>query len=228
MRMLLLLMLLTTSLLATAQQAKVVRLNAWYDAEGAAEIYDRIPIGLQFIFSDSSEQKTAGLLDGRYKWNRLDVSSSNGTISNGILTFNRQQLIRDHYRITFTVKGDNAPDLHAVITLPQLTGIRFNHYADSIKKDIRFYLNVEGKFSSGKILPLDTATIRFAASSGKILGQDLLIDKTDTVKTVTIEAWYKTNPEMYLRSVMPIKQLPDPDLPPLPGNTPGRRKSGRH
>lgn len=202
---------LFVSLLANAQQANVIRIKGSYDSTAVTELYNSAPIGIQLFYRDSSTQQTTGYLRGNYRWNKLNVSSSNGTIRNGVLYFDRPQLVKDHYRITLTVNTGNNKPLQSIITLPYVTGIRFNHYADSIKRDIRFYLNVEGKFSSGKVLPLDTGTVRFAASAGEILGQDLLLPKNDTIKTVTVEAWYKHNNRMYLRSVIPVKQAPDND-----------------
>ncbi|WP_212006584.1 hypothetical protein [Chitinophaga sp. HK235] len=205
------------NLLARAQQVKAIRINAWYDTTAISELYDRVPIGLQYTYSDNSTRQTTGLLQGNLRWNKIQVSSSNGQVQNGILSFNRQQLAQQHYRITLTVTSEGNPPLEATITLPHLTGMRFNHYADSIKRDIRYYINVEGKFSSGRVLPLDTAQLLFKTSAGQVLGQDLLIERNDTVKTVTIDAWYKPNPDMFIHSVVPVKQMPDPDLPPPPG-----------
>lgn len=216
------------SLLAKAQQAKVVRVEAWYDTTAITELYNRVPIGLQLVYSDSSKQQTTGLLRGNLRWNKINVTTSNGTLQNGVLLFNRSQLAKQDYRIIISVSGQGNTPLEAALVLPRLIGIRFNHYADSIKRDIRYYLNVEGKFSSGRILPLDTASVRLRASAGKVLGQDLLIDKEDTVKTVAVDAWYKANPDMYSHSILPVKQMPDPELAPPPGQpSPRGRKQKR-
>ncbi|PSL47466.1 hypothetical protein CLV51_102314 [Chitinophaga niastensis] len=219
---------LFTSLMANAQQAKVVRIITSYDTTAVAELYNRVAIGLQLIYSDSSTAQTTGLLHGDYRWNKINISTSNGSIQNGVLHFNRQQLEKEHHRITFTVTlPDNTP-IQTSLTLPHVIGIRFNHYADSIKRDIRYYLNVEGKFSSGKIFPLDTSVLRFGTSTGKIIGQDLLLDKADTSKTVTVEAWYKHNPNMYLRSVIPVKQAPDDDSKIINDTRDLYKKRGKH
>jgi hypothetical protein len=215
------------TLLANAQQASVVRIAGSYDPGAVTELYNSAPIGIQLFYSDSSTQSTTGYLKGNYRWNKLNISSSNGAIRNGVLYFDRPQLINDQYRITLTVTTDQHTPLQTTITLPYITGIRFNHYADSIKRDIRFYLNVEGKFNSGKVFPLDTATIRFAASTGKILGQDLLLAKNDSSKTVTVEAWYKHNNRMYLRSVIPVKQAPDNDSLIMKNSPEGYKKKRR-
>jgi len=218
---------LFVTLLANAQQVSVVRISGSYDPGAVTELYNSTPVGLQLFFSDSSSQSTTGYGKGNYRWNRLNISSSNGSIRNGVLYFDRQQLIHDRYRITLTVSTGNSTPLQTTLQFPYITGIRFNHYADSIKRDIRFYLNVEGKFNSGKVFPLDTTTIRFAASTGKILGQDLLLEKNDTAKTITVEAWYKPNDRMYLRSVIPVKQAPDNDSLLIKTSPEGNKKKRR-
>ncbi|MFY0253771.1 hypothetical protein ACDQ55_07420 [Chitinophaga sp. 30R24] len=216
------------SLQVTAQQAKLVRITGCYDTTAVSELYNKVPVGIQLFYSDSSMQQTTGWLHGSYRWHKLKVNSSNGNIQDGILYFNRAQLIKDNYRITLTVNNEDSVPLQTTLHMPYVTGIRFNHYADSVKRDIRFYLNVEGKFSSGKILPLDTATIRFVASDGKIIGQDLLLPANDTSKTVTVEAWYKYGKQFYLHSVLPVKQAPDND-PPITNNIqePNNKKQKR-
>jgi hypothetical protein len=206
-------------LLAHAQQPKVARINVWYDTTAVSELYDRVPIGVELVYSDSSSRQTTGMLRGNLRWNKIQVSSSNGSIRDGILYFNRSQLAKDHYRVTITVNGDGNTTLSNTLTLPYLVGMRFNHYADSIKRNIRYYMNVEGKFSSGRVLPLDTVQLRFRTSAGTVIGQDVLVEQNDTAKTVIMEAWYKANPNLYIRSEVPVKIMPDPELPPPPGQT---------
>ncbi|MFX1708002.1 hypothetical protein PV783_28820 [Chitinophaga sp. CC14] len=208
---LLLCTILSITLPANARQPKVARIAAFYDADAVTELYNTAPLGIRIIYTDSSTQQTTGLLEGDLRWNKLTVTSNNGQVQNGVLRFNREQLVKDNYRITLTVTTPDNATHQTSLQLPAITGIRFNHYADSIKRDIRFYLNIEGKFSSGKVFPLDTNAIRFATSAGKIIGQDLLLPKNDTLKSVTVEAWYKHNDRLYLRSVIPVKQAPDAD-----------------
>lgn len=194
---------------AFAQKPRLVRAVASYDTTAVTELYNSTPIGIQLIYSDSAAYQTAGLLKGTIHWNKLIVSSSNGNIQNGVLLFNRAQLVKDNYRITINVTTKDNETTQAALTLPHVIGIRFNLYSDSIKRNIHYYLNVEGKFSSGKIFPLDTSVLRFSSSDGKMIGQDLLLPLQDTVKTVTVEAWYKPHPDYYIRAVVPVKQAPD-------------------
>ncbi|SHM07511.1 hypothetical protein SAMN05444266_106275 [Chitinophaga jiangningensis] len=198
-------------LLVHSQQRKLVYAYAGYDVNALPEIYNYTPIGIRLTFSDSTTQETTGIANGKLKWNKLTVQSSNGEVNNGILTFNRAQLQKDNYQVQLTVSLPGEAPVHTTLELPHLIGMRFNQYADSLKKNIRFYLNVEGQFSSDRILPLDTNLVRFKASAGQILGQDLLLPAGDTTRFIQVEAWYKLNPEKYLITTIPVKQLPDKD-----------------
>ncbi|MET7000622.1 hypothetical protein [Chitinophaga defluvii] len=193
------------------QKASIVRVQAYYDSASVAELYNRIPVGFQLIYSDSTTRETTGFMQGNYRWSNIQASSPDGTIQNGYLTFDRAHLQRQHYQIRIKVilKDAGPVPFETTLVLPHVTGIRFNHYADSLKRGIRFYLNVEAKFSSGKILPLDTANIWFETSAGKLLGQDLLLDLGDTTRFVKVRALYKYTPRLELQSVIPVKQGPE-------------------
>ncbi|WP_291913248.1 hypothetical protein [Chitinophaga sp. CB10] len=196
-------------LLAAGQQRKLVSAYAGYDVNALPEIYNYTPIGIRLTFSDSTTLETTGTANGKLKWNKLNVQSSNGQVNNGVLTFNRAQLQKDHYRIRLTLSLPGEAPVQTTLELPHLVGMRFNQYADSLKKNIRFYLNVEGQFSNDRILPLDTNSVRFKASAGQLLGQDLLLPAGDTTRFIQVEAWYKLDPEKYLITTIPVKQLPD-------------------
>lgn len=204
-------LLVFSSLGAIAQGNNVTAITASYDDAAVAELYDRMPIGLQLTYQNGQTRKTEGYLGGNYRWNRLQVTSSNGTIQNGYLTINRQQLARQDYKITLTVTlPDTEKPITTTLQLPHLENIRFNHYADSLKRGIRFYLNVEGTFSSGKIYPLDTTTVKFETDKGKLIGQDLLLNGNDTVtRFITITATNKLDTAMSITSIVPVKQLSD-------------------
>jgi hypothetical protein len=185
-------------------------ITATYDSTCVAELYDRIPIGLKLVYDNNQLKQTEGFLRGDYRWNRLKITTDNGAIQSGTLLVNRKQLAEQEYTIhlTVTVPGITQPFL-VPLTLPHVESIRFNHYADSLKRDIHFYLNVEGVFSSGKIYPLDTSSVAFEVSEGKMIGQDLLIDLHSATRIITVTAVYKPNPAIKAASSIPVKQLPD-------------------
>lgn len=185
-------------------------ISATYDSTCVAELYDRIPIGLKLLYDNGQLKQTEGFLHGDYRWNRLKVTTNNGSFQNGTLQINRQQLAEQQYKVqlSVTVPGVTQP-FQVPLTLPYVESIRFNHYADSLKRDIHFYLNIEGMFSSGKIYPLDTSAVKFETSEGKLIGQDLLIDLHSATKAVTVTAIYKHDPAIKIVTSIPVKQLPD-------------------
>lgn len=203
---------LVTALPALAQQKEIVRVEAVYDSTAVVELYSSTRIGLKVKYADSSERKTAGLLGGDIRWNQLQVQTPHGEVRNGVLQFSRNAARPDNYRLRLSVtfSGYSGKSWETDLQLPYLTGIRFRHYADSLKRGIHFYLNVEGMYNSGKIYPLDTTRIRLTADQGKIIGQDLLIPLTDTIaRSIHVTAMYRGDHTMRAESDIPVKILPD-------------------
>jgi hypothetical protein len=60
----------------------------------------------------------------------------------------------------------------------KIDSIYFNLYTDSLKKGaLHFnYINVDGKLSNGKFMPLDSTHVRFTSSAGKMNGNVLCLD----------------------------------------------------
>lgn len=214
MRVHLLAAVLLLPLLSTAQKAVVTGVTAFYDTTAVAELYNQAPLGLEITYNNGDIRQTEGFLEGDYRWRYIKVASPDGDVRNGYLYFDRQKLAQQHYRVKLLVTLPDAgshPPFEATLQLPYITGIRFNHYADSLKRGIHFYLNVEAKFSSGKIYPLDTSAVQLQTSAGKLLGQDLLLNNGDTTRFINVTATYKARPGMIARSVIPVKQMPDDD-----------------
>lgn len=194
--------------------------TAIYDSTSLPELYDRVPVGLKITSENGQSRQTEGFLRGNYRWNKIKVSSSNGTFQNGILLLDRKKLAEDKYRVTLSVTlPETSQPFETTLIIPHVEKIRFNHYADSLKRDIHYYLNVEGIFSSGKIFPLDTAAVKFEISTGKMIGQDLVLDLKDTTtKIITVNAVYKNDPGIKVSTNIPVKQLPDDESKILPNN----------
>lgn len=195
-----------------AQQKKIVRVEAEYDSASVAELYSTTRIGLKVKYADSSDRRTAGLLGGDIRWNQVTVETPHGEVRNGVLQFSRNAARPDNYLLRLQVTFTDQPGKRweAGLQLPYLTRIRFRHYADSLKRGVHFYLNVEGVYNSGRIYPLDTARIRFTANHGQIIGQDLLIPATDTItREIRVTAVYRGDGAMGIETVIPVKQLPD-------------------
>lgn len=194
-----------------AQTKNVISIEAITDSTAIAELYDRIPIGFVMHYNNGLERKTKGFLNGDYHWSRIKVASSNGVLTDGYLAFDRAQLARQQYQVQLSVTlPDASQPLPLTITLPHLESIHFNHYTDSLKRGVHFYLNVEGSFSSGKIFPLDTSAIRFETTGGRLLGQDLLLSDS-TINAITVTAIYKNDSAIQTVTSIPVKQLANDD-----------------
>lgn len=219
-------------LLTTAQKALVTGVTAFYDSTAVVELYNQAPLGLEITYNNGDTRQTEGFLQGDYRWRNIKVATSDGDVRNGYLYFDRQKLARQQYRVKLLVTlpdAGNHPPFETTLQLPYITGIRFNHYADSLKRGIRFYLNVEARFSSGKIYPLDTSSVQLQTSAGRLLGQDLLLNNGDTTRFINVTATYKARPGMSARSVIPVKQKADDDSQVIEDereifNTPKRKK----
>jgi len=203
---------LLLSLLLQAQQQKVKSITAYYDTTAVVEVFNQAPIGLEVTYTNGEVRATEGFMHGSYRWKYIKVTSPDGSVRNGVLTFDRSYLPQNRYQVKLLVSlPDTEQPVETTLQLPYLTGIRFHHYADSLKKGIRFYRNVEGRFNTGKIYPLDTTAVQFTTSAGQLLGQDLLIDLADTTRFIHVTATAKSNPSLVIESVIPVKQKQDDD-----------------
>jgi hypothetical protein len=90
--------------------------------------------------------------------------------------------------------------------------IYVNLYTDSLKKGTFNYINIDGKLSNGKYLPLDSTHLIFWASAGKFSGNSLWIDRDIAVRKVDIKVSLRNNPAMVKEFSIYIKQMPDPEL----------------
>lgn len=87
----------------------------------------------------------------------------------------------------------------------KVDSIFFNLYTDSLKKGTFNYINVDGKLSDGRWLPLTAKEISFTASSGTFDGNSLFIDSSFKEKKVSIKATLKQNPAIFKEVVIYIK-----------------------
>ena len=88
----------------------------------------------------------------------------------------------------------------------KVDSIYFNLYTDSLKKGTFNYINVDGKFSDGKYLPMTVKEITLTASAGKFDGNSLFIDSNFKEEKVTIKAVLKSNPLIWKEVVIYIKK----------------------
>ncbi len=94
----------------------------------------------------------------------------------------------------------------------KIDSIYINLYTDSLKKGTYNYINVDGLFSNGRYLPLDTSAIKFSSSAGKFFGTSLWIENDFKEDSVHIEAVLKANPLLHKKFTIYIKKKEEDEL----------------
>jgi hypothetical protein len=89
--------------------------------------------------------------------------------------------------------------------------IYFHLYTD-LKKGQHNYINVDGKLSNGRWLPLTSKEIIFSCEEAKFEGNELIIPIDFKLEKVKVKAALKTNPSISLERIIWIKQKPDDEL----------------
>jgi len=91
----------------------------------------------------------------------------------------------------------------------QVDSIYFHLYTDSLKKGTYNYINVDGRLTNGRWLPLTAKEINFTASAGIFDGNSLFIDKAAAVEKLTVKAVLKSNPALAIDTTIYIKKMAD-------------------
>ncbi len=94
----------------------------------------------------------------------------------------------------------------------KVESIHANLYTDSLKKGTFNYINIDGKLSNGKYIPLDSNDLIFWSSAGKFSGNNLWIDRDITATSVDIKVSLRNNPALVKEFTIYVKQKPDPEL----------------
>jgi len=87
----------------------------------------------------------------------------------------------------------------------KVDSIFFHPYTDSLKKGTHNYINVDGKLSDGRWLPMTTKEIELTSSAGVFKGNSLFIDTSFKEPKVTIKAVLKENPAVWKEFTLYIK-----------------------
>lgn len=92
----------------------------------------------------------------------------------------------------------------------RLVRVYFNPYTDSIKTVLNYYVNVEGEYSDGSFLPLDTAEIFLRSDVGAMTGNEWVIPKKIDFEKVTFTATSRANPQLRATTTLWIQKWKDP------------------
>ncbi|MBZ0099894.1 MAG: hypothetical protein K8F30_12465 [Taibaiella sp.] len=167
-----------------------------YDSRNIPELYDEIELVVQ--------QSTG---NGGYKVikNGYTIQAETGTIVGKVLKFDRAVVQRNAGILNFTLTYNK--EVHNLtLTLPVLTKIRFNLYADSIKPVLNYYLNVEGVFSNGKTYPLDASLADITPGRGTMQGMEWIKPAKIDFDKVSFVARYKYDSTITAETTVYIKK----------------------
>ena len=92
----------------------------------------------------------------------------------------------------------------------KVDSICFHLYTDSLKKGTHNYINVDGKLSNGKWIPLSDKEIQFSSSHGIFIHNDLVLPANFLEEKITVKASLKNNPAIQKEIIIRIKTIPDP------------------
>jgi hypothetical protein len=92
----------------------------------------------------------------------------------------------------------------------KIDSIYVHLYTDSLKKGTYNYINIDGKLTNGRYLPLDSTDIIFSSDYGKFYGNSLWLDPGFSKEKVNIKAILRSNPSMFKQFTIYIKKIPNP------------------
>lgn len=95
----------------------------------------------------------------------------------------------------------------------KVDSIYFHLYTDSLKKGQHNYINVDGKMSNGRWMPLTSKDIQFSCTEAAFEGNELIIPDDFKPAKVTVRASLKSNPSVSIEKTIWIKTKPDGALP---------------
>ena len=91
----------------------------------------------------------------------------------------------------------------------KLDSLYFNLYTDSLKKGTFNYINVDGRFSDGRYLPLTTKELIFTCDAGKFEGNSLYLDTSVKLEKVIVKVSLKSDPAITRERTIFIKKYED-------------------
>ncbi|MBL0056573.1 MAG: hypothetical protein IPP31_10335 [Chitinophagaceae bacterium] len=94
----------------------------------------------------------------------------------------------------------------------KVESIYVNLYTDSLKKGTFNYINIDGKLSNGRFIPLDSTYLIFWSSAGHFSGNSLWIDKDTRLDKVDLRVTLRSDPALHKEFSIYIKKMPDPAL----------------
>lgn len=94
----------------------------------------------------------------------------------------------------------------------KVDSIYFHLYTDSLKKGQHNYINVDGKLSNGRWLPLTAKEVLFSCPEAKFEDNELVIPADFKEEKVTVKAVLRSNQLVAIEKTIWIKKKPDDEL----------------
>lgn len=111
----------------------------------------------------------------------------------------------------------------------KVDSIFFHLYTDSLKKGQHNYINIDGKLSGGRWMPLTSKELDLSCAEAVFEGNELIIPAGFIPEKVTVKAVLKADPRVSIEKTIWIKKNPDNELLPtrdeiFPGGNPKKSK----
>ena len=90
--------------------------------------------------------------------------------------------------------------------------ICFHLYTDSLKKSVYNYINVDGKLSNGRYIPLGSKEVKFTSSYGRWDGNSLIIDPSYRKDSVVVTASLIAKPSLTQTVTIYIKKKEEDEV----------------
>jgi hypothetical protein len=89
----------------------------------------------------------------------------------------------------------------------KIDSIFFNLYTDSLKKGSWNYINIDGKLSNGKYIPLSNQQLVITATDGKLEGNSIWLDWTFKAEKITVLVYLKDQPQIRHQKTIWVKKF---------------------
>lgn len=94
----------------------------------------------------------------------------------------------------------------------KVDSIYFHLYTDSLKKGQHNYINIDGKLSDGRWIPMTSKDITFTSTHGSFDGNELYLPPDFKEAKLKVKAVFKNNPTLWIERTIWIKTIPDPQV----------------
>lgn len=180
---------------AGAQEYRLV-----YESASLPELYNSVD-----VFAEIKD----GTAFKRLPQSKYRLSVAGASLDGHTLNYNREQLYSNNGVIHFLLRTGGR-DIPLTLQLPVLEDIQFNLYTDSIKPILNYYLNVEGRFSSGRVLPLDAGFVTVSSDAGSMSGLEWVPPAKRDFDRVNFTVTNKFNPAQQKQVTVYLKKYKDP------------------